>query len=105
MHLFTSKTSRLIPGLAALALLLTANASQAQTVNLTAAPTSTTLPAISRLGSAITFAPSWLSGATATSTAATHALSASADTRSGYFRAVQQDTPPPSEATSRCGRP
>ncbi|MEA3108822.1 MAG: hypothetical protein QOI88_3427 [Gammaproteobacteria bacterium] len=44
MHLFTSKTSRLIPGLAALALLLTANASQAQTVNLTAAPTSTTLP-------------------------------------------------------------
>jgi hypothetical protein len=44
MHLFTSKTSRLIPGLAALVLLLTANASQAQTVNLTAAPTSTTLP-------------------------------------------------------------
>src|SRR3977135_383732 len=44
MHLFTSKTSRLIPGLAALALLLTANASQAQSVNLTAAPTSTTLP-------------------------------------------------------------
>src|SRR5882672_7276109 len=44
MHLFTSKTSRLIPGLAALVLLLAANASQAQTVNLTAAPTSTTLP-------------------------------------------------------------
>ncbi|MDT5318415.1 MAG: hypothetical protein QOD88_937, partial [Mycobacterium sp.] len=44
MHLFTSKTSRLIPGLAALVLLLTANASQAQTVNLTAASTSTTLP-------------------------------------------------------------
>jgi FtsP/CotA-like multicopper oxidase with cupredoxin domain len=44
MHFFTSKTSRLIPGLAALALLLTANASQAQTVNLTAAPTNTTLP-------------------------------------------------------------
>src|SRR5216683_1603282 len=44
MHLFTSKTSRLIPGLAALVLLLTANASQAQSVNLTAAPTSTTLP-------------------------------------------------------------
>ncbi len=44
MHLFTSKTSRLIPGLAALALLLTTQASQAQTVNLTAAPTSTILP-------------------------------------------------------------
>src|SRR5450631_3227510 len=44
MHLFTSKTSRLIPGLAALVLLLASNASQAQTVNLTAAPTSTTLP-------------------------------------------------------------
>jgi hypothetical protein len=44
MHFFTSKTSRLIPGLAALALLLTTNASQAQSVNLTAAPTSTTLP-------------------------------------------------------------
>ena len=41
MHLFTSKTSRLIPGLAGLVLLLAANASQAQTVNLTAAPTST----------------------------------------------------------------
>src|SRR5437764_771478 len=44
MHLFTSKTSRLIPGLAALVLLLAGNASQAQTVNLTAGPTSTTLP-------------------------------------------------------------
>jgi hypothetical protein len=44
MHLFTSKTSRLIPGLAALVLLLTGHASQAQTVNLTAASTSTTLP-------------------------------------------------------------
>src|SRR6267142_1647922 len=44
MQLFTSKTSRLIPGLAALSLLLTGHASQAQTVNLTAAPTSTTLP-------------------------------------------------------------
>src|SRR5882757_5607351 len=44
MHLFTSKTSRLIPGLAALILLLTGHASQAQTVSLTAAPTSTTLP-------------------------------------------------------------
>jgi hypothetical protein len=44
MQLFTSKTSRLITGLAALALLLTGHASQAQSVNLTAAPTSTTLP-------------------------------------------------------------
>jgi len=44
MHLFTSKTSRLIPGLAALVLLLASNASQAQAVNLTAGSTSTTLP-------------------------------------------------------------
>jgi len=44
MHPFTSKTSRLIPGLAAVVLLLTSHASQAQTVNLTVAPTSTILP-------------------------------------------------------------
>src|SRR5882762_1622114 len=44
MHLFTSKTSRLIPGLAAVVLLLATNASQAQTVNLTAVPTSAALP-------------------------------------------------------------
>src|SRR5712675_1900391 len=44
MHLFTFKTSRLIPGLAGLVLLLAGAASQAQMVNLTAAATSTTLP-------------------------------------------------------------
>src|ERR1700731_3817232 len=44
MHFFTSKTSRLIPGLSALVLLLASHVSQAQTVNLTVAPTSTTLP-------------------------------------------------------------
>src|SRR5882757_719755 len=44
MQLFTSKTSQLITGSAALALLLMGHASQAQSVNLTAAPTSTTLP-------------------------------------------------------------
>jgi hypothetical protein len=44
MHLFRSKTSQLIPGLAAVVLLLTGQTSQAQTVNLTAASTNTTLP-------------------------------------------------------------
>src|ERR1700736_6214316 len=40
----TSKASRLIPGISAFVLLLAAHASSAQTVNLTAAATSTTLP-------------------------------------------------------------
>jgi hypothetical protein len=44
MHLFTSKASRLIPGISAFVLLLASHASFAQLVNLTAAPTSTTLP-------------------------------------------------------------
>ncbi|HEY3655539.1 MAG TPA: hypothetical protein VGL34_11260 [Steroidobacteraceae bacterium] len=44
MNLFTSKTSRLIPGLAAFVLLLASNASQAQAVKLTVGSTSTTLP-------------------------------------------------------------
>ncbi|HEV7611739.1 MAG TPA: choice-of-anchor D domain-containing protein [Steroidobacteraceae bacterium] len=44
MQLFTSKASWLLSGLAASVLLLASEASLAQTVNLTAAPTSTTLP-------------------------------------------------------------
>src|ERR1700736_6714461 len=44
MHRFTSKTSRLIPRISAFVLLLASHASLAQSVNLTAGPTSTTLP-------------------------------------------------------------
>jgi hypothetical protein len=44
MPLRTFKARRLIPGIAAFVLLLTGHASVAQTVNLTAAATSTTLP-------------------------------------------------------------
>jgi hypothetical protein len=44
MRVLSCKTSRLIQGLAASVLLLASHVSQAQTVNLTVAPTSTTLP-------------------------------------------------------------
>src|SRR5450631_3953983 len=44
MNFYKSKTSGLIPGLSALFLLVSGHAALAQTVNLTAAPTSTTLP-------------------------------------------------------------
>ena len=44
MQLFVSQIKRLVPGLSTLVLLLAGQASQAQTVNLTAAPASATLP-------------------------------------------------------------
>src|SRR5258706_7994249 len=44
MQLFNSTASRLVSGLAASVLLMASYASPAQTVNLTAAPTGTTLP-------------------------------------------------------------
>ncbi|HWJ34441.1 MAG TPA: hypothetical protein VNR70_04200, partial [Steroidobacteraceae bacterium] len=82
MHFFTSKTSRLIPGLAASVLLLASHVSQAQTVNLTAAPTGTTLPDGQ-------FVPMWgytcgalASGSTATCAAANPAVVTTAATTS-----------------------